>query len=50
MEKKFSPFLGGFRKNHNARYSILKIIEKLEKAIRQWLKNVSDLYGTFKNF
>ena len=27
MENKFSPYLCGFRKNHNAQYSLLKIIE-----------------------
>ena len=36
MKKKFSPYLYGFRKNHNAQYSLLKMIENWKKTIRQW--------------
>ena len=36
MKNKFSPYLCGFRKNHNAQYSLLKMIENWKKTIRQW--------------
>ena len=31
MTTKFSPYLFGFRKNHNAQYSLLKMIETWKK-------------------
>ena len=33
MENKFSPYLRGFRENHNAQYSLLKMIEKWKKQL-----------------
>ena len=33
MTTKFSPYLRGFRKNHNAQYSLLKMIETWEKHL-----------------
>ena len=33
MKNKFSPYLCGFRKNHNAQYSLLKIIENWKKQL-----------------
>ena len=33
MENKFSPYLYGFRKNHNAQYSLLKMIENWKKRL-----------------
>ena len=33
MENKFSPYLCGFRKNHNAQYSLLKMIENWKKQL-----------------
>ena len=36
IEKKFSPELCGFRKNQNAQYSLLKVIENWKKTVRQW--------------
>ena len=50
MENKFSPYLCGFRKNHNAQYLPLKMIENWKKTIRQWWKSSSNLYGPLKNF
>ena len=35
-KNKFSPYLCGFRKNHNTQYSLLKMIENWKKTIRQW--------------
>ena len=32
MTTKFSPYLCGFRKNHNAQYSLLKMIETWKKT------------------
>ena len=34
MTSKFSPFLCGFRKNHNSQYSLLKMIDDV------WIKNL----------
>ena len=31
ISSKFSPFLYGFRKNHNSQYSLLKVIEVWKK-------------------
>ena len=31
MKNQFSPYLCGFRKNHNAQYSLLKVIENWKK-------------------
>ena len=33
MKNKFSPYLCGFRKKHNAQYSLLKRIENWEKQL-----------------
>ena len=33
MSAKFSPYLCGFRKNHNAQYSLLKMIETWKKHL-----------------
>ena len=33
MTTKFSPYLCGFRKNHNAQYSLLKMIETCKKHL-----------------
>ena len=33
MTSKFSPFLCGFRKNHNSQYSLLKMIEVWKKNL-----------------
>ena len=33
MTKKFSPYLCGFRKDHNAQYSLLKMIETWKKHL-----------------
>ena len=33
MKNKFSPYLCGFRKNHNAQYSFLKMIENWKKQL-----------------
>ena len=33
MKNKFSPYLCGFRKNHNAQYSLLKMIENSKKQL-----------------
>ena len=33
MEKKLSPYLRGFRKNHNAQYLLLKMIEHWKKQL-----------------
>ena len=33
MENKFSPYLCGFRKNHNAQYLPLKMIENWKKQL-----------------
>ena len=33
MKNKFSPYLCGFRKNHNAQYSHLKMIENWKKQL-----------------
>ena len=33
MKNKFSPYLCGFRKNHNAQYSLLKMIENWKKQL-----------------
>ena len=33
MTSKFSPFLYGFRKNHNSQYSLLKMIEVWKKDV-----------------
>ena len=35
MTTKFSPYQCGFRKNHNAQYSRLKVIETLKNI---WIK------------
>ena len=32
MNAKFSPYLFGFRKNHNAQYTLLKMIETWKKT------------------
>ena len=33
MKQKFSPYLCGFRKNHKAQYSLLKMIENWKKQL-----------------
>ena len=33
MKSKFLPYLCGFRKNHNAQYSLLKMIENWKKQL-----------------
>ena len=33
MKNKFSPYLCGFRKNHNVQYSLLKMIENWKKQL-----------------
>ena len=33
MTSKFSPFQGGFRKNHNSQYSLLKMTEVWKKSL-----------------
>ena len=33
MKNKFSPYLCGFRKNHNVQYSLLKMIESWKKQL-----------------
>ena len=33
MENKFSPYLCGFRKNHNAQYSLLKMIKNWKNQL-----------------
>ena len=33
IENKFSPYLCGFRKNQNAQYSLLKMIENWKKQL-----------------
>ena len=33
MKNKFSPYLCGFRKNHNAQYSLLKMIKNWKKQL-----------------
>ena len=33
MENKFSPYLCGFRKNHNAQNSLLKMIKNWKKQL-----------------
>ena len=38
MTSKFSPFLCGFRKNHNSQYSLLKMIEVWKKILIKEMK------------
>ena len=38
MTSKFSPFLCGFRKNHNSQYSLLKMIEGWKKIFIKEMK------------
>ena len=39
MINKFSSYLCGFRKNHNAQYSLLKMIETWKKYLDKGIKN-----------
>ena len=39
MENKFSPYLWGSRKNHNAQYSFLKMIENVEKVRKIFIEH-----------
>ena len=50
MKNKFSPYLCGFRKNHNAQYSLLKMIENWKKQLESGEKigvNFTDLLKAF---
>ena len=50
MKNKFSPYLCGFRKNHNAQYSLLKMIENWKKQLENGEKigvNFTDLSKAF---
>ena len=54
MTSKFSPFLCGFRKNHNSQYSLLKMIEVWKKNLDKRnetaviLMNLSKAFDTIK--
>ena len=50
MKNQFSPYLCGFRKNHNAQYSLLKMIENWKKQLENREKigvNFTDLSKAF---
>ena len=47
---KFSTYLCGFRKNHNAQYSLLKMIETWKKHLDQGEKNMGNTDGSLKRF
>ena len=50
MKNQFSPYLCGFRKNHNAQYSLLKMIENWRKQLENGEKigvNFTDLSKAF---
>ena len=55
MKSKFSPYLCGFRKNHNAQYSFLKMIENCKKQLRNGEKvgvifmDLSKAFGTINH-
>ena len=55
MKNKFSPYLCGFRKKHNAPYSLLKMIENLKKPLDNGEKvevifmNFSKAFGTINH-
>ena len=50
MTTKFSPYLCGFRKNHNAHYSLLKMIETWKKHLDKGQKIGVILMGLSKAF
>ena len=45
MQKDFSKYLTGFRKNHNTQVSLLSMIESLESQTEQWIKSWSNNNG-----
>ena len=47
---KFSTYLCGFRKNHNAQNSLLKMIETWKKHLDQGEKNRGNTDGSLKRF
>ena len=47
---KFSLYLCGFRKNHNAQYSLLKMIETWKKHLDRGEKNRGNTDGPLKGF
>ena len=50
MTAKFYPYLCGLRKNHNAQYSPLKIIETWKKHLDKGKKNRGNTDGPLKDF
>ena len=50
MTTKFSPCLSGFRKNHNAQYSLLKMIKTWKKHLDKGEKNRGNTDGLLKDF
>ena len=50
MKNKFSPYLFGFRKNHNAQYSLLKMIENWKKQLDNGEKVGVIFMGLSKSF
>ena len=55
MKNKFSSYLCGFRKNHNAQYSLLKMIENWKKQLDNGEKvgvifmDLSKAFGTINH-
>ena len=50
MTTKFCPCLCGFRKSHNAQYSLLKMIETGKKHLDEREKNRGNIDGPLKGF
>ena len=50
MTTKFCPCLCGFRKSHNAQYSLLKMIETGKKHLDKREKNRGNIDGPLKGF
>ena len=50
MTTKFSLYLCGFRKNHNAQYSLLKMIKTWKKTFGKRRKNKGNTNGPLKGF
>ena len=50
MAAKFSPYLSGFRKNRNAQYSLLKMIDLERKHFDKREKNSGIIDGPLKGF
>ena len=50
MKNKFSSYLCGFRKNHNAQYSLLKVIENTKNKLDNGEKVAVTFMGLSKAF